>query len=68
MNAWSITSLLGLIIMLGSVGAAELGNIDIPQLLIQGFVGLGLMLTGLRGYLIHTEQEAKRYHDHDNNR
>lgn len=51
MNIWGFLGVLGLVILFGTVGAADLNAISTTRMIVQGLLGLGFMCVGVRGAL-----------------
>lgn len=51
MNIWSTLAVLGLIILLGTAGAADINIISTNQIIIQSLIGVSFLCVGVRGAL-----------------
>lgn len=49
MNIWGFLGVLGMVLLFGTAGAADINAISTTRLIIQGLLGLGLVCVGVRG-------------------
>ena len=56
MKIWGVIALLGFVLILGTVGAADLNAISVGRMVLQSLVGLALMCVGFRGISIDNKR------------
>ena len=57
MKIWGVITLLGFVLILGPVGAADLNTISFGRMVMQSLIGLALMCVGFRGAAIENRRK-----------
>ena len=57
MKIWGVIALVGFVLILGAVGAADLNTITVGRMVLQSLIGLALMCVGIRGAAIENRRK-----------
>lgn len=58
---WDILAAAGFLLMLGTVGACDIGRITLTHTIVQATMGLALLTVGVRGGNIHRKRRSSKY-------